>query len=228
MSLCRAPRRILLASGCHTPNRIPDVIGNQQGTGLVDGQPDRPSAGLFIRVQEAGDDVLGFAARTPAAERHENDLVAVEAWPVPTAMFADEGAAAVLLGKTVRRVESKPQRSDVRAQRIVGNNRLLDQIRTLPFLPPRFIAPERPVPHLSLPTPDRRRYQSANFNGCHLAAQWRSNVVWLGAAYAQACGAGCSSQDRNLRAMRGVYQNCTDWKCENETILLQPRPPRRS
>jgi hypothetical protein len=168
LSLYRAPRRILLASGCHTPNRIPDVIGNQQGTGLVDGQPDRPSA----------------------AERHENDLVAVEAWPVPTAMFADEGAAAVLLGKTVRRVESKPQRSDVRAQRIVGNNRLLDQIRTLPFLPPRFIAPERPVPHLSLPTPDRSRYQSANFNGCHIAAQWRSNVVWLGAAYAQACGAG--------------------------------------
>jgi hypothetical protein len=31
-----------LTSGCHTPNRIPDVIGNQQGTGLVDGQPDRP------------------------------------------------------------------------------------------------------------------------------------------------------------------------------------------
>jgi hypothetical protein len=29
---------------CHMPNRIPDVIGNQQGTGLVDGQPDRPSA----------------------------------------------------------------------------------------------------------------------------------------------------------------------------------------
>jgi hypothetical protein len=46
LSLCRAPRRILLASGCHTPNRIPDVIGNQQGTGLVDGQPDRPSAGF--------------------------------------------------------------------------------------------------------------------------------------------------------------------------------------
>src|SRR6202035_81008 len=169
---------------------------------LAGRNPDRPPAGLFIRVQEAGDDVLGFAARTPAAERHENDLVAVEAWPVPTAMFADEGAAAVFLGKTVRRVESKPQRSDVRAQRIVGNNRLLDQIRTLPFLPPRFIAPERPVPHLSLPTPDRRRYQSANFNGCHLAAQWQSNVVWLGAAYAQACGAGCSSQDQNLRAMR--------------------------
>jgi hypothetical protein len=62
-------------------------------TGLADGQPDRPSAGLFIRVQEAGDDVF-FAARTAAAERHENDLVAVEAWPVPTAMFADEGAAA--------------------------------------------------------------------------------------------------------------------------------------
>jgi hypothetical protein len=56
-----------LASGCHTPN-IPDVIGNQQGAGLVDGQPNRPYAGLFIRVQEAGDDVLGFAARTLAAE----------------------------------------------------------------------------------------------------------------------------------------------------------------
>src|SRR3984893_17460455 len=94
LSLCRAPRRILLASGRHTPNRIPDVIGNQQGTGLVDGQPDPLSPGPFIRVQEAGDDVLGFAARTSAAERHENDLVAVEACPVPTAMFADEGAAA--------------------------------------------------------------------------------------------------------------------------------------
>jgi hypothetical protein len=163
----------------------------------------RPAvAGLFIRVQEAGDDVLGLAARTPAAEQHENDLVAVEAWPVPTAMFVGEGAAAILLGKTVHRVERKPQSSDVRAQRIVGNNRLLDQIRTLPLLPSRFIAPERPVLHLSSPT--RRRYQSANFSGCHLAAQWRSNVVWLGAAYAQACGAGCSSQDRNPRAMRGV------------------------
>jgi hypothetical protein len=29
LSLYRAPGRILLASGCHTPNRIPDVIDNQ-------------------------------------------------------------------------------------------------------------------------------------------------------------------------------------------------------
>jgi len=32
---------------CHTPNRIPDVIGNQQGTGLVDGQPRPAVRGPF-------------------------------------------------------------------------------------------------------------------------------------------------------------------------------------
>jgi hypothetical protein len=48
-------------------------------------------------------------------------------------MFADEGAAAVLFREDVRLVERKPQSSDVRAERIVGNNRLLDQILMLPF-----------------------------------------------------------------------------------------------
>jgi hypothetical protein len=46
-------------------------------------------------------------------------------------MLADEGAAAVFLGKAIRRVEGEPQRGDMGAQRVIGDDRLLDQIRTL-------------------------------------------------------------------------------------------------
>jgi hypothetical protein len=110
---------------------FPTVIGDQEGAGFVDCHPDRSTARFAVRIEESRDDILGLAVQTPAAERHEDDLVAVEAIPVPTAMFADEGAAPVFLGKAVRRVECEPQRGHVGAQRIIGNDRLLDQIRTL-------------------------------------------------------------------------------------------------
>src|SRR5271166_6579320 len=120
-----------LAPGCHAPDGVPDVIGDQEGTSFVDCHPDRSTACFAVRIEESRDDILGLAVRTPTAERYEDDLVAVEEIPVPTAMFADEGAAPVFLGKAVRRVEGKPQRGHVRAQRIIGNDRLLDQIWTL-------------------------------------------------------------------------------------------------
>ena len=81
-----------MSSGGDAPNRVPDVVGNQEGAGLVDRQPDRSTARVLVWIEKAGDDVLGFATRMPAAEWHEHDFVAVEDSSVPTSVFADEGA----------------------------------------------------------------------------------------------------------------------------------------
>ena len=105
----------LLAGRADAPNRISDVIGNQKRSGLVDGESDRPSARLPVRVKKIGDDILSFAIGTPAAEGHENDLVTVEGRPVPTSVFADERAAAIFLWQAVGSVENEAQRRHVRA-----------------------------------------------------------------------------------------------------------------
>src|SRR6476646_9694924 len=121
----------VLVCGCHAPDGVPDVIGDQEGAGFVDGHPDRPAARFAARIEESRDDILGLAVWTPAAERYKDDLVAVELVAVPAAMLADEGTAAIFLGKAVRRVEGEPKRGDMGAQRVIGNDRLLDQIWTL-------------------------------------------------------------------------------------------------
>jgi hypothetical protein len=77
--------------------RFPDCVSLVAYSGLIDGEPHRPSSRLPGRVQEIGDDILGFAIRTPAAEGYENDPVSVEDRPVPTSVFADECAAAVFM-----------------------------------------------------------------------------------------------------------------------------------
>src|SRR4029077_15183248 len=121
----------VLVCGCHAPDGVPDVISDQEGAGFVDGHPDRPAARFAVRIEESRDDIFCLAVRTPAAESYEDDLVAVEPVAVPAAMLTDEGTAAIFLGKAVRRVEGEPQRGDMGAQRVIGNDRLLDQIRTL-------------------------------------------------------------------------------------------------
>src|SRR5436305_4203068 len=93
----------------HPPDGVSDIVGDEQGARLVDCQPNRPSARLTIVVQEAGHDILGLAARMPAAERHEHDLVPVEGSPVPAAVLADESAAAILCGKAAGSIEHEPK-----------------------------------------------------------------------------------------------------------------------
>ena len=73
--------RPLLPRGAYAPDGISDVIGNQKRSGFVDGESDRPSARLPIRVKEIGDDILGFAIGMAAAEGDENDPVSVEGRP---------------------------------------------------------------------------------------------------------------------------------------------------
>ena len=43
-----------MSSGADTPNRVPDVVGNQEGAGLVDRQPDRSTARVLVCIEGAG------------------------------------------------------------------------------------------------------------------------------------------------------------------------------
>jgi hypothetical protein len=104
-----------VARGADAPNRIPDVIGNQKRTGLIDGESDRPSSRLPVGVKKIGDDILSFPIGTPAAEGHENDLVTVEGRPVPTSVFAAERAAAIFLWQAVGSVKHEAQWGHMRA-----------------------------------------------------------------------------------------------------------------
>src|SRR4029078_7432886 len=108
-----------------------DIVRDQQCARLVDGDADRPPARLVLVVHESRYEIFGLAAWLSVPERHEDDLVAIELLSIPASVLADERAAAILLRKLVGAVERHPERRDVRAQRIVGRDRLFDKVRTL-------------------------------------------------------------------------------------------------
>ena len=88
----------------------------------------RPSA-LPLLVEEAGQDLFGLvAAGPPAGERDEDHAVAGRRLAIPRAVLADERAAAIALRQQVAAIEHEPERCRVRAERVVGHDRLLDQV----------------------------------------------------------------------------------------------------
>src|SRR3954470_16881155 len=64
-------------------------------------------------------------------ERHENNFVAVEFVPVPTAMLADKRPASIGRGQGGSRIKGKAERRDMRTQRVIRGNGFRDQIRVL-------------------------------------------------------------------------------------------------
>jgi len=56
-----------LVGGCHTPDGVSDVIGNQESARFVDRHSDRPTTRLAVRIEKSRDDILGLAVRTPAS-----------------------------------------------------------------------------------------------------------------------------------------------------------------
>jgi hypothetical protein len=55
--------RASLARGCHAPDGVPDVIGDQEGTGFVDCHPDRSTARFAVRIEESREDRSQFGSR---------------------------------------------------------------------------------------------------------------------------------------------------------------------
>jgi hypothetical protein len=47
------------------PDRIADVIGNEQRTGAIDRDTHRPAKRIAVAVDEAGEHILGQPARAP-------------------------------------------------------------------------------------------------------------------------------------------------------------------
>jgi hypothetical protein len=99
--------------------RIANVIGDQQGTGLVKCHCNGPATRL-AGVHKAGDDVLRHAAGVTIRERHEDNFVAIELPPIPAAVLADEGAAAICVGEFGARIEGKAERSDMELSALSG------------------------------------------------------------------------------------------------------------
>src|SRR3569832_2029299 len=102
------------ASRGHSPDRVADIIGDKQRARLVDGDADGATARVTFVVEEAGDDILRFAARLAARERHEHDLISVERAAIPASMLTDESAATIFLRQALARVEGKTERRDMR------------------------------------------------------------------------------------------------------------------
>ena len=68
------PRTRLLAGRADAPDGVSHVVGNQKRPALVDGESDRPSSRLSVRVKKIGDDILSFAIGMPALKGTKTTL----------------------------------------------------------------------------------------------------------------------------------------------------------
>src|SRR6185312_1993354 len=102
----------------HPPDRVTDIVRDQQRTILVRCQPDRCAVQLRLVVRvEAGDDGLGQADRLAVLKGDEGDAVTAQWRAVPAAVLADECTAVILRRQGVVGGEQQPERGDMRAQR---------------------------------------------------------------------------------------------------------------
>src|ERR1700751_5724800 len=113
------------------PHDAADVVGYQQRALFVDRDANRAALDLVVAVQEAGEELLRRQLRPAVGEGEEHDAVAVQRLAVPRAVLADEGAAAVLRREGTRSVECQAERRGMRAEAIVGRDRLGDQVGPL-------------------------------------------------------------------------------------------------
>jgi hypothetical protein len=79
----------------NAPYRVADIVGDQQCTILVQCQAGRTAMGMARIVEKARHNILSRDIRIAVAEENANDIVTVEHLRVPTAMFTNEGTAAV-------------------------------------------------------------------------------------------------------------------------------------
>src|SRR5689334_17279113 len=126
----RTKSPILLGCGGDTPHRTADIVGNKQSPLLVDSKGHRAAVGR-VTMDETCQNIMGHAVGLAIAEGDENHLVAVQLATVPTAMLADEGAAAIRSRKIVGRVEHQAEGRDMAGKGVVWRNRLGYQIRAL-------------------------------------------------------------------------------------------------
>src|SRR5450432_354361 len=129
-SLIRTRKSVTGANSRHAPYDVAHVVRDQQRAVLADHNADRPPEGLALVAEETGQHVDGLARGLAADERHEDDLVAAARLTVPRAVLSHEHPVRKLGGEPAAVGEGQAERSGVRAQRVVGRNRLGHQVRS--------------------------------------------------------------------------------------------------
>ncbi|CAN6484249.1 unnamed protein product [Victoria cruziana] len=125
------PKRRHRASGRggDAPDHIADIVGHQQRAAAVQRDAHRPSLRLALPVQKSTEHEQRRPRGPRPVEGHEDHLVAAARLAVPRAMLADEHALREARRQAVAARRRQAQRGGVRAQRIVGHQGPLDQIR---------------------------------------------------------------------------------------------------
>jgi hypothetical protein len=119
----------------NSPHRVADIVGDEKVATFIESKPHWPTARFFVGAEEPGYDILGGAVWMPVRKRHIHDFVTIQLRPVPAAVFADERATAIGRGQGVSDVKHQAKRRDMRAQSIVGRDRLGDEIGALRLNP---------------------------------------------------------------------------------------------
>src|SRR5436190_20777501 len=115
----------------YAPDRVADVVGDQKRALLVEPDTDGAALRLALVVEEAGQHVLRRPRRLAVLEWNEDHLVAGAGLAIPRAVLADEGAIFHLGRKQIAGVEGQPERSRMRAERVIRSHRLLHQVGPL-------------------------------------------------------------------------------------------------
>src|SRR5687768_15580818 len=110
----------------YPPDRVADVVGNQERTGPVDRDSDRSAERLALGADKAGEHVDWVALRPAVHEGDEHHLVAAARPAVPRAVLADEGAARIGIGHPLPAREHQPERRDMVAERVIGDDGFRD------------------------------------------------------------------------------------------------------
>src|SRR5688572_20266659 len=124
----------LLARGsADPPDGVPSIVSYQQGTVTVDRDANRtPVCSARFRVgQETGEKILDRRSRPTIAEGHEYHFVSHKLCPVPRTVLSDKHTAAVTLRKSLGFIEDDAQRSGVRSERKIRDDRFGDKIGLL-------------------------------------------------------------------------------------------------
>src|SRR5216683_5421462 len=119
----------------HAPDAVADIVGDQERARAVHGDADRTATRIAVIVEKAREHVDRLAGRAPRGEGDEDDFVAAVRPAVPRAVLADEGAARKPRRQVAGPREGEAQRGGMRPQRVIGRDRLRDEIGPLRFHP---------------------------------------------------------------------------------------------
>ena len=75
--------RCRLSRGSNSPHAVADIIGNQEGSGTIHGDPHRTPKRLVVHTDKAGENIHRQSRRTSIRERHKYHFISTTRYAVP-------------------------------------------------------------------------------------------------------------------------------------------------